>query len=34
MRIQKLKLYTVSVQRQYGTVIAQAGGKAKRTVAE
>jgi muconate cycloisomerase len=34
MRIQKLKLYPVSVPRQYGTVIAQAGGKAKRTVAE
>jgi muconate cycloisomerase len=34
MQIQKLELYPVSVPRQYGTVIAQAGGQAKRTVAE
>lgn len=33
MKIQSLKLHPVAVARQYGTVIAQEGGKAKRTVA-
>ncbi len=32
MKIRSLKLHPVAVERQYGTVIAQEGGKAKRTV--
>jgi L-alanine-DL-glutamate epimerase-like enolase superfamily enzyme len=32
MKIKSLKLHSVAVQRQYGTVIAMEGGKAKRTV--
>jgi L-alanine-DL-glutamate epimerase-like enolase superfamily enzyme len=34
MKIKSIKLHPVVVERQYGTVIAKAGGKAKRTVAK